>query len=405
MDLSYGPEYESFRRELREFLERNRERAPRGGVVGAGGSKEPAVLAWQRLLIEHGYAARTVPKAYGGHGAAPDLLVRIIVDEEFARAGVSPGIGGQGPEMLVPTLLEHGSEAQRQRWIGPTIRGEVVWCQGYSEPGAGSDLANVQTRASEDGADFVINGQKIWTTTAHLADMMFGLVRTEPGAGKHGGLSYLLIPMDSPGIEVRPLGTMTGRAEFNQVFFSDVRVPQANVVGSRGEGWKIANTTLKHERNTLASAGQLEAAFARLVELMKHETRDGRRAIDDPLLRDRLLRLQARVIAMKYHGLRMLTASLQKETFGRSDDAAGVAGLVTKLTGCELSHQIAALAIEAMGELGILYDGSKYERAHGLWQFQYMFSLGLIIGGGTAQIQKNIIAERGLGLPREPRVA
>jgi len=136
MDLDYGPEYEEFRRELREFLERHRERAPRGGVVGAGGSKDPAVLAWQRLLIEHGYAARTVPKPYGGYGAEPDLLVRIILDEEFARAGVSPGIGGQGPEMLVPTLLEHGSEEQRLRWIGPTLRGEVVWCQGYSEPGA-----------------------------------------------------------------------------------------------------------------------------------------------------------------------------------------------------------------------------------------------------------------------------
>jgi alkylation response protein AidB-like acyl-CoA dehydrogenase len=272
----------------------------------------------------------------------------------------------------------------------------VVWCQGYSEPGAGSDLASVQTRAVEDGADFVINGQKIWTTTAHLADMMFGLVRTEPGAGKHGGLSYLLIPMDTPGIEVRPLGTMTGRAEFNQVFFTDARVSQSSVVGRRGEGWKIANTTLRHERNALASAGQLEAALARLVELMKHERRDGQRALDDPRLRDRLLDLQAQVLAMKYHGLRMLTASLQKES-------PGVAGLVAKLTGCELAHRIAALAIDAMGELGVLYGGSRHERAGGLWQFQYMFSLGLIIGGGTAQIQKNIIAERGLGMPREPR--
>ena len=398
MDLSYGPEYEAFRRELRAFLERNRERAPRGGVVGAGGSKEPAVLAWQRLLIEHGYAARTVPREYGGFGAEPDLLVRVILDEEFARAAVSPGIGGQGPEMLVPTLLEHGTEEQKQRWIGPTIRGEVVWCQGYSEPGAGSDLANVQTRAAVDGAEFVINGQKIWTTTAHLADMMFGLVRTEPGAEKHAGLSYVLVPMQSPGIEVRPLGTMTGRAEFNQVFFTDARVPCSHVVGRRGEGWKIANTTLKHERNALAPAGQLEAALARLVELMKNETRDGRRALDDPPLRDRLLRLQARVLAMKYHGLRMLTASLQKES-------PGVAGLVTKLAGCEIAHEIAALAIDAMGEFGVLYGGSRHERAGGLWQFQYMFSLGLIIGGGTAQIQKNIIAERGLGMPREPKPA
>lgn len=399
MDLAYGPEYEAFRAELRAFLESNRDRAPRGGiVVSAGGHKDATTLAWQKLLIEHGYAARTIPKQYGGYGAEPDILKRVIMDEEFARAGVSGGVGGQGPDMLVPTLLEHGSEEQKQRWIRPTIHGEVVWCQGYSEPNAGSDLANVQTRATEDGSDFVINGQKIWTTTAHLADMMFGLIRTEPGEGKHGGLSYVLIPMTTPGIEVRPLGTMTGRAEFNEVFFTDVRVPQANVVGQRGEGWKIANTTLKHERNMLANAGGLEASFARLVELMKTETRDGRRAIDDPVLRDRLLRLEARVAATKFHSMRMLTASLKKEF-------PGVSALVTKLYGCEISHQIAALAIDAMGELGVLYDGAKHLRFGGLWQFQYMFSLGLIIGGGTAQIQKNIIAERGLGMPREPKAA
>jgi alkylation response protein AidB-like acyl-CoA dehydrogenase len=233
--------------------------------------------------------------------------------------------------------------------------------------------------------------------------MMFGLIRTEPGESKHGGLSYVLIPMTTPGIEVRPLGTMTGRAEFNEVFFTDVRVPQANVVGARGEGWKIANTTLKHERNMLASSGMLESAFARLVELLKSETRDGVRAIDDPVLRDRLAKLQARVVAAKMHSLRMLTCGLKKEFPGQPGTAEGSAALITKLSGCELSHQIAALAIDAMGEFGVLYDGSKYERAFGLWQFQYMFSLGLIIGGGTAQIQKNIIAERGLGMPREPK--
>jgi alkylation response protein AidB-like acyl-CoA dehydrogenase len=403
MDLSYGPEAEAFRRELREFLERHRERAPHGGQILAGGTRAPALLEWQRLLIEHGYAARTIPKEYGGYGAAPDPLVRIILDEEFARAGVSSGIGGQGPDMLVPTLLEHGSEEQKRRWIPPTIRGEVVWCQGYSEPNAGSDLANVQTRAVEDGADFVVNGQKIWTTTAHQADMMFGLIRTEPEATKHAGLSYVLIPMDTPGIEVRPLGTMTGHAEFNEVFFTDVRVPQANVVGRRGEGWKIANTTLTHERNSLAATGQLEASFARLVERMQAETVDGRRAIDDPALRDRLMRLQARLVAMKYHALRMLTCKLRREPPGPAGTSEGAANLVTKLAGCELSHQIAALAIDAMGELGTLYGGAKHERAGGLWQFHYMFSLGLIIGGGTAQIQKNIISERGLGLPREPK--
>jgi len=308
----------------------------------------PELLAWQMLLIEKGYAARTIPREYGGHGAPHDILKRVIIDEEFNTAGVSRGVGGQGPEMLVPTLLEHGSEAQKKEWIGPTIRGEVVWCQGYSEPGAGSDLANVQTRAVEDGSDFLISGQKIWTTTAHLSQMMFGLVRTEPGAGKHAGLSYLLIPMDTPGIEVRPLATMTGEAEFNEVFFTQARVPQANVVGRRGEGWKIANTTLLHERNMLASSAVLDGGLRSLVRLMQRETNAGVRAMEQPVLRDRLLRLQSRVLAMKYHGMRMLTARLA----GKSP---GAAGLVTKLAGCELSHQLQALGIDALGELGILF--------------------------------------------------
>lgn len=396
MDLSYSPRHEAFRAEVRDFLERHRAEALTALLgVDAGTARERA-LAWQRLLIEHGYAARTIPKEYGGHGAAPDLLERVILDEEFNRAGVSRGIGGQGPDMLVPTLLEHGNEEQKRGYIAPTIRGEIIWCQGYSEPGAGSDLAAVQTRAVEDGDDFVVNGQKIWTTTAHLAHMMFGLIRTEPEASKHAGLSYLLIPMQTPGIEVRPLGTMTGHSEFNEVFFTDVRVPKRNVVGRRGEGWKIANTTLKHERNLLASSALLEGSLLRLIDLLERTETESGRAIDRPGIRDRLLRLQARVLAMRCHSLRMLTCGIKGEW-------PGTAGLVTKLAGCEISHQIAGLAIDALAETGILYgEGAKAQAAR-TWQAHYMFSLGLIIGGGTAQIQKNIIAERGLGLPREPR--
>jgi alkylation response protein AidB-like acyl-CoA dehydrogenase len=394
MDLSYGSEYESFRSEIREFLEKHSDAAPRGPQAFSARPDEK-MRDWQRLLIERGYAARTIPREYGGYGAQLDLLKGIILDEEFARSGVSRGITGQGPDMLVPTLLEHGSEEQKKTWVSPTIRGEVVWCQGYSEPGAGSDLASLQTRGVEDGEDFIINGQKIWTTSAHYADMMFALVRTEPDASKHAGISYLLIPMDTPGIEVRPLRTMTGASEFNEVFLTNVRVPQQNTLGRRGQGWKIANTTLRHERSSLASSGQLESGLERLVKLMQQETSNGVRAIDNPLFRDRLLQLQARVIAYKYHSLRLLTHHLRGES-------PGVAGLIVKLYGCQLSHDLAALGIDVMGELGVLYHGSKYLRAFGGWQFHYMFSLGLIIGGGTAQIQKNIIAERGLHLPRDP---
>jgi alkylation response protein AidB-like acyl-CoA dehydrogenase len=390
MDLTLTPEMAAFRDEVRGFLDAHR------GDYEAGVPNDPR--AWQALLIEHGYAARTIPRAYGGYGAEPDVLKSRIIAEEFIRAGAPRGMAGQGISMLVPTLLEVGSEEQKTQWIGPTLRGEILWCQGYSEPGAGSDLASLQTKAVEDGDDFVISGSKIWTSTAHLAQMMFCLVRTEPQAPKHEGISYLLFPMSTPGIEVRPLKTMTGQAEFNEVFFTDVRVPKANVVGGRGRGWFVANTTLKHERGMLGDPNATEARLEQLIQLMKSETVGGERIIDNPIFRDRLMQLQARVLSMKFNGLRLLTAAA-------GGDPPGLAGLVVKLQGCELNHQIAALAIDALGELGVLYQEGEHLRAKGNWQRSYMFDLGLIIGGGTAQIQKNIIAERGLGLPREPSPA
>jgi alkylation response protein AidB-like acyl-CoA dehydrogenase len=390
MDLSYSPEYEMFRSQVRDFAKEFGGRAPRGPM---GDMRE-----WQKLLIEHGYAARTIPKNYGGYGAEPDVLKSRIIAEEFIAAGLPMGMSGQGIAMLVPTLLELGSEEQKKKFIGPTLRGEIIWCQGYSEPGAGSDLASLTTRAVEDGEDFVINGQKIWTSTAAQADMMFCLVRTEADKPKHEGISYLLFSMKTPGIEVRPLVTMTGRAEFNEVFFTDVRVPKKDIVGQRGQGWFVANATLKHERGMLGDPNQAGTRLKALIDLMQNEEIDGRRLMDNPVFRDRLLKLQARVHAMEFHGLRLLTAGLKGED-------PGVARLIVKLMGCELNHQLAAFAIDALGELGILYSGSPHLRAGGSWQTSYMFDLGLIIGGGTAQIQKNIISERGLGMPREPKVA
>ncbi len=384
MDLTLTPELAAFRDEVSRFL------AAHKGEFAEGAPKD--AKAWQRLLIDNGYAARSIPQAYGGYGAEPDGLKARIIAEAFIEAGAPRGMTGQGISMLVPTLLEVGTEEQKTRWIPPTLRGEIIWCQGYSEPGAGSDLANLQTKAVEDGEDFVINGSKIWTSTAAQAQMMFCLVRTEPTKPKHEGISYVLLPMDTPGIDVRPLKTMTGQAEFNEVFFTDVRVPQANVVGGRGRGWQVANTTLKHERGMLGDPNATEARLKQLIDLMTSETVDGQRIIDNPVFRDRLMQLQARVLSMKFNGLRTMT-----------DDTAGLARLVVKLQGCELNHQIAALAIDALGELGILYEDGPHLRAKGRWQWNYMFDLGLIIGGGTAQIQKNIIAERGLGLPREPK--
>ena len=365
--------------------------------MGAAERPSTEACAWQRLLIEHGYAARTIPEEYGGYGAKPDILKSRIIAEEFSAARVPAGLQNQGISMLVPTLLELGTEEQKRKWISPTLRGDVVWCQGYSEPGSGSDLASLKTKAVVDGYDFVVNGQKIWTSTAHQADMIFCLVRTESESRKHEGISYLIFSMKTAGIDVRPLKTMTGHAEFNEVFFTDVRVPVDQIVGERGQGWFVANATLKHERGMLGDPAAMETRFQALVDLMRSETADGQKAMDHPVFRDRLIRLQAEIAAMKFNGLRLLTAANKRED-------AGMARLVVKLQSCEISHGVSALAIDVMGELGVLYDDSPYLRSHGSWQWGYMFQLGLIIGGGTAQIQKNIISERGLGMPREPRM-
>ena len=398
MDLEFGQKYEDFRQEVKHFVENNKPKKPAKGSLGTLEARN-ALVDWLSLQVEHGYWARTIPKEYGGFGAEPDMLQTVIMDEEFNKVGIPRGMSAQGPSMLVPTLLEHGSEEQRKAYIGKTMRGEIMWCQGYSEPGSGSDLASLQTAGTDDGDDILINGQKIWTSSADKSEMIFILVRTEPDAKKHAGISYILAPMDTPGIEVQPLRTMSGNLgenSFNQVFFTDVRVPKANIVGKRGEGWKIANTTLKHERNSLNSNG--EGSMVRLVKLMAQEKVNGVTAMDSPILRDRLMALQGRVLAMKHHSMRMLTCSLK-------DESPGVAGLIAKLQNCQLNFDMSALAIDVMGELGGLYDHTKYERDRGYWQTHSFFSLGLIIGGGTAQIQKNIISERGLGMPREPKPA
>ena len=393
MDLSYGPEYETFRAELRGFLRQHGPSAPRGGAL-----RGAAIRDWQVLLIEHGYAARTIPREYGGFGADPDILKARIIGEEFAAAQVPGGLGGQGISMLVPTLLEMGTEEQKRTFIPPTIRGEMLWCQGYSEPGAGSDLASLRTAGVLDGDNWIVNGQKIWTSTAHLADWIFCLVRTEPDAPKHKGISFLLFDMKTPGIEIRPLVDMTGNANFNEVFFTDVRVPKQQIVGQRGQGWQVANSILGHERDSLGDPNATLSRLNRLLTLMQEETVDGSRVMDNGAMRDRAMQLQGRVMAMRFNELRVLSAKVNNK------NDAGLARLIGKLQGTELRHDLEGLGIDVMGELGLAYKDNPHLRDGGSWQYHYMFFLGLIIGGGTSQIQKNIIAERGLGMPREPQI-
>ncbi len=397
MDLTPSGKYEALRDEVRAFLAGHREVAPK-----PGGPRKPDQRArnWQALLVEHGYAARTVPRDYGGIGAEPDVLEAEIIADTFAEAGVSQGLANQGISMLVPTLLEVGTEEQRSTYIRPTIRGEMLWCQGYSEPGSGSDLASVQTRCVLDGDHFVINGQKIWTSSAHFADMMFLLCRTEPELPKHAGLSYLLLSMRTPGIEVRPLATMTGRAEFNEVFFTDVRVPARQLVMGRGQGWHVANITLKYERLYLGDANKLTVRLRKLTDLLQNTTQDGVPTIAVPEFRERLLRLQGEVMAWRAHHLRMLTEQAQGID-------SGVKRLIVKYGGTMLLWRLSGLATDALGAAGLSYELENGEPRAGVdatgWQLDYMFDIGMIIGGGSSNIQKNVIGERGLGLPREPK--
>ena len=395
MDLSYGPEYETFRQEVRAFLDAHGDQAPRGQ-----GLRAEQTLIWQQLLIKHGYTARTIPTAYGGFGAEPDILRSRIIAEEFATARVSQGLGGQGIGMLVPTLLEVGTEEQKQTFIAPTIRGEMVWYKAYSSR-AGSDLASLRTSAVLEQDE---HGEDVWTSMARRSGpprrnwpWIFCLVRTEPQAPS---IRNFLppVPHDTLGIEIRPLVDMTGQANFNEVFFTDVRVPATQIVGNRGDGWRVANTNLGHERDSLGNPNATLQRLNALTEIMKEETIGGMRLIDHPTYRDRLMQLQGRVMAMRFNDMRVLSAKLN------DDQDASLARMIVKLQGTELRHELEGFAIDIMGELGLAYDDNPLLRDHGSWQSQYMYFLGLIIGGGTSQIQKNIISERGLGMPREPKI-
>ena len=411
MDLEFGSEYDEFTKDVKDFCKEysnaiitnanDKKFEMHDALSGNSNEKTGKVVnrsEWQRLLIEKGYFARSIPKEYGGYGGEPDIIKSRIIATEFSKNKVPNAMGGQGIDMLVPTLLEWGTEEQKQKYIKSTLHGETIWCQGYSEPNAGSDLANLQTKGELIDGNWVINGQKIWTSTAQFSQMMFCLIRTEPDASKHAGISFILIPMDTPGIEIRPLVDMTLKAGFNEVFFDDVTVPEENLVAKRGEGWSVANSVLGHERGSLANPNATMNRLNTLINLMKEETIDGRRLIDVPSYRDRLLQVQGKVMAIQAHSLRLLSSKINP------NQNVKLGGMIQKLVGTELRHELEGLAIDIMGELGTLYEDDPNVRDGGSWQFTYMYFLGLIIGGGTNQIQKNIISERGLGMPREPKV-
>jgi alkylation response protein AidB-like acyl-CoA dehydrogenase len=396
MDLTYGSEMEEFRDEVKEFLGANW--PPAEGAKKK--SRAAQIQRFRESAIAQGYLCRSIPKQYGGSEQPVDALRGQVIREEFDAADAPMEPRGIGTMMLVPTLLDRGEEWQKEKFVGPTIRGEITWCQGYSEPGSGSDLASLMTRGEIDGEDWVINGQKIWTSGAQHADYMFCLVRTEPDAKKHAGISYLLIDMNSAGIDVRPLRQMTGSSEFNEVFLNDVRTPRDWIVGERGEGWLVSRTTLKHERNSIGGAAQTLSLLNALVDLAKSRTIDGRPAIEDPGVRRELIEIEGYIRSHQYSGFLQMTKGLKGEN-------AGVIQLMNKLISTNIGHKVSGLAMELLGDDGLL---APHDRGLGLtaqgtstagWINQSMASLGIAIAGGTANVQRNVIAERGLGLPRD----
>jgi alkylation response protein AidB-like acyl-CoA dehydrogenase len=394
LDLDYGGELEAFREEVRAFLG---DHWPlRGKEADLPRSK--AVAVFRERAVERGYLYRSIPKLYGGSEQEPDVLRAQVIRDEFSAVRAPQEDARMGTAMVVPTLLEHGSEWQKEKFIRPTLSGEITWCQGYSEPGSGSDLASLKTRGELVDGEWVINGQKVWTSDAHQADFMFCLVRTEPEAPKHAGISYLLIDMKQSGIDVRPLRMMSGISDFNEVFLNDVRTPADWIVGKRGEGWNVSRTTLKHERNLVGSSRRTLESLGRLVQLAREAQIDGRPAIEDESVRQRLAELEGYVWAHQCSGLRQLTASAKGED-------AGLLTVMAKLYATEIAHEISRIAIDLIGDDALLAPAELglfgRPKDHAGWVANYFSSLGLAIAGGTSNIQRNVIAERGLGLPRD----
>jgi alkylation response protein AidB-like acyl-CoA dehydrogenase len=399
MDLRYGEEYERFRAELREFLSG----WPLTGEEALLSRAEQERIFRQRG-IQRGYVYRSFPVEYGGSGQPHDPLKDRIIMEEYLRAAAPGNRLDQGAGLLAPTLLEFGTEEQKRRYLPATLAGTLRWCQGYSEPNAGSDLASLQATATLEGDHFVLRGQKIWTSAAKEAHMMFGLFRTEPDAPKHAGISYLLVDMTVPGIEVRPLKQMTGTLEFNEVFFDGARTPAANIIGRRGEGWAVSRATLKHERNLIGNPKLLTQQFDLLVEQARRTRRNGRPAIEDPGVRDRLAELEGYVRAVETCNLRMLSATLRGEEL-----SVMLPMMMIKLYSTDVMQKVARAAYDLVGGDGLLEPDPREESYYDVTGTQsgaiynYLFSIGPSIAGGASNIQRNIIGERGLGLPRDLR--
>ncbi len=397
MDFDFTPEQEAFRQEVTEWLRVNLPDDLRGRGFAASRADRTHVdrlRAWQKKMHEAGYVGMDWPSQFGGRGAS--LVEQIILYEEMARAQSPQPMNRGALSMLGPTLMKYGTEAQQKRFLPKILTAEEIWCQGFSEPNAGSDLANLQTRAVRDGDGFAVSGQKVWTSMAHVADWGFFLVRTDPAAPKHKGITFLLIDMKSPGITVRPLRQMTGEAEFNEVFLDNVRVPVENVVGEVNRGWEVAITTLAYERDLLTFIRNisLRNALDRLVELARRVKVNGGRAADDPLLRQKLAALVINEKCLQLNNYRSLTKILK-------GGQPGPEGSTAKLFWSQVDQELAEAATELLGLSSQVTHGSEWAPDGGQWAFYCLLARASGIRAGTSEILKNILGERVLGLPKD----
>ncbi|HXG21757.1 MAG TPA: acyl-CoA dehydrogenase, partial [Methylomirabilota bacterium] len=390
---SYSPAEEQFRREVRSWLEAN---APDDIRAGRDEDLPPPERwerqkAWHKKLYAGGWIGLWWPKEYGGRGAS--LIEQVIFNEELARLSVPSGVNMSGVTLLGPTLMHWGTEEQKKRFLPKILPAEEIWCQGYSEPNSGSDLASLQTRAVEDGDHFVVNGQKVWTSWAQYSDWIFLLVRTDPTAPKHQGISYILVDMHSPGITVRPLVQINGDSEFNEVFFEDVRVPKKNLVGELNRGWMVAITTLMFERAASGNFYRFEKLLPQLYDLARRTELNGRPAVEDTAVRQQLAQFAIEAQAIKYNELRRLTRQLKGLP-------PGPEGSFAKVTATELNLRIANFAMELLGPYAILEKGSPFAVDHARWSYRMLSARAGTIAAGTNEIQRGIVGERVLGLPK-----
>ncbi len=382
MDLTLSPAEEAFRDELRVWLQANNPGREPAGEEGAFEFRRD----WQRHLHQAGWAGVSWPKEYGGRGAT--LIEQAIFNEEIARAQAPQLANGLGLAMGGPTVIAHGTEEQRQRYLEPILSAEEIWCQGFSEPESGSDLASLKTRAVRDGDEWVVTGQKVWTTFAHHAKWCMLVARTDRDAPKHKGLTYFLMDMEQDGVQVRPLRQITGEAEFNELFIEEARIPDENIIGGEGNGWAVAITTLMHERATLAFSLQVgvQIALRELVGRAKESRgENGHMASDDPVVRQRLAQLLIEGEVLRLNAYRGLSATMRT-------GVPGPEGSLGKWHWSEINQSLTELAMDIAGPRAMLGEDA--------WTYRFLRARANSIEGGTTEILKNIIAERVLGLPR-----